>query len=89
VVCSVLFESLALALLGGVAGGGLAYAEFDGFKASTLNWSSFSQVSFAFDVTPALLVQAVFFALLMGLIGGLLPAIRAARLPVVAALREA
>lgn len=89
VVCSVLVESLLLALAGGVMGGGLAYAAFDGFKASTLNWSSFSQVSFAFDVTPALLVQAIFFALLMGIFGGLLPAIRAARLPVVAALREA
>jgi putative ABC transport system permease protein len=85
----VLVESLLLALAGGVMGGGLAYAAFDGFKASTLNWSSFSQVSFAFDVTPALLVQAIFFALLMGIFGGLLPAIRAARLPVGAALREA
>jgi putative ABC transport system permease protein len=53
-----------------------------------MNWQSFSQVAFAFAVTPRLLVQGLLYALLIGIIGGLLPAIRAARLPVVTALRE-
>ena len=57
-------------------------------QTSTLNWQSFSQVTFAFAVTPALLVTGISYALLLGLVGGLLPAIRAARLPVVTALRE-
>lgn len=88
VVLSVLAESLALATLGGVFGAVIAYLLFNGYQASTLNWSSFSQVAFTFAVTPGLLVEGVVYALLMGLFGGLLPAIRAARLPVAAALRE-
>lgn len=88
VVLSVLIESLLLALIGGVSGGVLAYFAFDGFRAATINWDSFSQVAFAFDVTPALLLQGVVYAALIGLVGGLFPAIRAARLPVAAALRE-
>jgi putative ABC transport system permease protein len=88
VVVSVLVESLVLALIGGVIGGGLAYAAFDGFKTATMNWQSFSQVAFAFAVTPALLVQGIIYALLMGFLGGVFPAIRAARLPVAHALRE-
>jgi putative ABC transport system permease protein len=88
VVVSVLLESLVLALVGGSLGAGLAYFAFDGFRATTINWQSFAQVAFAFDVTPRLLLQGVLFAALIGLVGGLLPAIRAARLPVAAALRE-
>jgi putative ABC transport system permease protein len=88
VVISVLLESLVLALVGGAIGGGLAWLAFDGFRAATINWSSFSQVTFAFDVTPSLLVQGIVYALLIGLVGGLFPAIRAARLPVATALRE-
>ncbi|MCZ7637366.1 MAG: hypothetical protein M5U12_15830 [Verrucomicrobia bacterium] len=53
-----------------------------------MNWQTFSQVAFAFRVTPALLVQGVLYATLIGLLGGLFPALRAARLPVVAGLRE-
>jgi putative ABC transport system permease protein len=53
-----------------------------------MNWQTFSQVAFAFAVTPALLVQGLVYALVMGLVGGLLPAIRAARLPISSALRE-
>ena len=53
-----------------------------------MNWQSFSQVAFAFAVTPALLVIAILYASALGLVGGLLPAIRAARLPVANALRE-
>jgi putative ABC transport system permease protein len=89
VVVSVLVESLLLALIGGVLGAFLAWVFFDGYRTSTLNWDTFSQVTFAFDVTPALLVQGVVFALILGLAGGVFPAIRAARLPVTAALREA
>ena len=61
---------------------------FDGFKASTINWQTFSQIAFAFAVTPRLLVQAIFWIAIIGLLGGLFPAIRAARLPIAAALRE-
>jgi putative ABC transport system permease protein len=88
VVVSVLAEAVVLALAGGVAGALAAWALFDGYRAATLNWDSFSQVTFAFEVTPALLVQGSVLALVLGLVGGLFPAIRAARLPVTAALRE-
>jgi putative ABC transport system permease protein len=88
VVVSVLSESLLLALVGGSIGALLAWLAFDGFRAATLNWSSFSQVAFAFDVSASLLVRGVLFACLIGLIGGLFPALRAARQPVSAALRE-
>jgi putative ABC transport system permease protein len=53
-----------------------------------MNFQTFSQVAFAFAVTPALLAQGLTYALMMGLIGGLLPAVRAARLPISSALRE-
>jgi putative ABC transport system permease protein len=88
VVVSVLLESVLLALLGGVIGALLAWWAFDGFSAATLNWSSFSQLTFAFDVSPALLVNGIFFAVLIGLVGGLFPALRAARAPIANALRE-
>jgi len=88
VIASVLFEALLLALIGGLVGGGLAYFAFDGFRAATMNWQSFSQVGFAFAVTPGLLVQGAVYSALIGLVGGLFPAIRAARLPVATALRE-
>ncbi len=88
VIASVLAESVALALIGGIAGAVVAWLVFDGYQASTLNWATFSQVTFAFAVTPALLVQAVVWSAVLGLLGGLFPAIRAARLPIAAALRE-
>jgi putative ABC transport system permease protein len=88
VVFSVLSEAVVLSLVGGVIGGLVAWAAFDGYQTSTMNFQSFSQVAFAFAVTPQLLATAVVYALLMGLVGGMLPAIRAARLPVVTALRE-
>ena len=88
VIASVLFEALILALAGGLVGGGLAYFAFDGFRAATMNWQSFSQVGFAFAVTPGLLIQGAIYSALIGLVGGLFPAIRAARLPVATALRE-
>jgi len=88
VVVSVLLEALFLALVGGVVGAGIAYFAFDGFAAATMNFQSFSQVAFAFDVTPDLLVRGIVYAMLIGLVGGLFPAVRAARMPVATALRE-
>jgi putative ABC transport system permease protein len=88
VVISVLLESLVVAALGGTLGALGAWAAFDGYQAATMNWQSFSQVAFAFAVTPALLTQGLLYAFVMGLLGGLFPAIRAARLPIVVALRE-
>ena len=88
VVISVLVEALGLAALGGMLGGAVAYFGFNGFQTSTINFQTFSQVAFAFAVTPALLVQGLGYALVMGLVGGLMPAIRAARLPIASALRQ-
>jgi len=88
VVVSVMLESLLLALVGGVIGAGLAYVAFNGFHTATMNFQSFSQITFAFDVTPVLLLTGIILAALIGLVGGLFPAIRAARLPIAAALRE-
>ena len=88
IVTSVLAESIVIALLGGVLGAAAAWLAFDGYQASTINWQTFSQVTFAFAVTPALLVTAIVWATILGLLGGLLPAIRAARLPIAAGLRE-
>lgn len=88
VIISVVTESLVLALLGGMLGAVLAYIAFDGYQAATLNFASFSAITFAFDVNLKLLIQGVVFALLIGLIGGLFPAIRAARQPIANALRE-
>ena len=88
VIVSLMIESLLLALVGGAIGGGLAYFAFNNFHTSTMNFQSFSQVTFAFRVTPALLVRGIVWAALIGLIGGLFPAIRAARLPIAAGLRE-
>jgi len=88
VIVSVLSESLALAAIGGAIGGVLAYVAFNGYQTSTMNFSTFSQVAFAFQVTPQLLGMGLTYALIMGLIGGLFPALRAASLPIPSALRE-
>jgi putative ABC transport system permease protein len=88
VVVSVLTESLALGAIGGVLGGAAAYFGFNGYQTSTINFQTFSQVAFAFRVTPQLLGMGLFYALLLGLVGGLFPALRAARLPIPSALRE-
>jgi putative ABC transport system permease protein len=88
VILSVLAESLALALIGGAIGAAIAYFAFNGMQTSTMNWQTFSQVTFAFAVTPKLLVQAIIWAAIIGLIGGLFPAIRAARIPIASGLRE-
>ena len=83
---SVLAESLALAAVGGVLDGVTAYLAFNGYQTSTMNFQTFSQVAFA--VTRSLLIQGLSYALVMGLVGGLMPAIKAARLPIATALRE-
>jgi putative ABC transport system permease protein len=88
VIVSVLTESLALGAIGGLIGGLAAYVAFNGYQTSTMNFQTFSQVAFAFRVTPQLLGLGLTYSLLMGLVGGLLPAIRAARLPIPSALRE-
>jgi putative ABC transport system permease protein len=87
VVVSVLIEALLLALVGGAIGGGLAYLYCDGASLSTLNFSTFSQVAFDLRVTRGLLAQGLGWALVIGAAGGLLPAVRAARVPVTVALR--
>ena len=88
IVLSVLIESIALALAGGVIGALGAWLVFDGVRTATLNWQTFSQVAFAFDVNTRLLIQGIVSAVVIGVVGGLFPAIRAARLPVAVALRE-
>lgn len=88
VVFSVLTEAVFLAIVGGLLGGLAAWLAFDGYQTSTMNFQSFSQVAFSFAVTPALLAQALLYSILMGLLGGIFPAVRAARLPIVTALRE-
>jgi putative ABC transport system permease protein len=87
VILSVLLETMLLAVLGGAVGAGLTWLIFDGFTASTVGANS-SQVVFAFDVSRELLVSGLKWALAIGLIGGLLPALRAARMPIIAGLRE-
>ena len=88
VMFSVIAEALMLALIGGVIGAVGAYLAFDGYRTATLNFQTFSQVAFAFDVTPKLMISAIVYALVIGLFGGLFPAIRAARMPVALALRK-
>ena len=88
VVLSVMAESLLLSLIGGVIGAVIAYLAFNGYAVSTLG-GGFTQVAFQFAVTPTLVLLGVALALGIGFIGGLAPAIRAARLPVTTALRAA
>jgi putative ABC transport system permease protein len=88
VVISVLAESILLGSIGGIIGGAIAWLAFDGYQTATMNFQSFSQIAFSFAVTPQLLLTALVISLVMGTAGGLLPAIRAATLPVVTALRE-
>jgi putative ABC transport system permease protein len=87
IVASFLAESMIIALAGGAIGC-LAALPFNGFTTGTMNWASFSYLAFSFRVTPAIIGIGAAFAVLMGVIGGLPPALRAARLPVVVALRE-
>ena len=87
IVTSFLIESLFISLIGGLIGC-LAVIPINGYSTSTINWQTFSNLAFAFDITPTLLGQGMMFALVMGLVGGLPPAIRAARMQIITALRE-
>ncbi len=87
VVVAVMLETMTLALVGGVLGAGIAWALFNGFTVSTLG-SNFSQVVFQFQVTPELMLRGLQWALGIGFVGGLFPALRAATLAVTMALRE-
>jgi len=87
VVFSFLIEALLIAFVGGVLGC-VAVLPLNGLTTSTMNFQTFSNLAFAFKITPQLLVQGVIFALVMGVVGGLLPAIRAAAQPVATALRS-
>jgi putative ABC transport system permease protein len=80
-----LVESLILAVIGGVIGAAATYLIFDGFSASTMG-ASFSQVVFNFQLSPRLIGQGLLLALVVGLLGGLFPALRAARMPIVSGL---
>ena len=86
VVVSVFVEALLLSLLGAVIGSAIAWVMFNGNTGNTLG-ANFTQVVFHLTVTPATVVSAIVFACFIGVLGGLFPAVRAARLPVAAALR--
>ena len=87
IVVSVVLESILLCLAGAVLGGTAAWLGFNGHVVSTVNGASFTQIAFAFSVSPGLLAQGVAVACAIGLVGGLPPALRATRIPIVEALR--
>jgi putative ABC transport system permease protein len=87
VVLALLLEGGMLALFGGVLGCALAY-HWNGYTTATMGFETFSEIVFQFTVTPALVVKGLVFAVIVGIIGTLLPAIRASRLPVIAALKS-
>jgi putative ABC transport system permease protein len=87
VLISVMIEALLLALAGGALGAVIAYVMFNNMTVSTLG-QNFTQVVFSFKVTPELVVRGLIISVAIGMVGGLLPAIRAARLPVTVGLRE-
>jgi putative ABC transport system permease protein len=87
IVTAFLVEATALAVIGGVLGCALALP-VHGISTGTTNFTSFSEVAFKFRITTGLLLGGIVFSALMGALGGLLPAIRAARIPIARALRE-
>jgi putative ABC transport system permease protein len=87
VVMSFVVEALCIASVGGMLGC-IAVVPLNGLTTGTINWQTFSHLAFAFRVTPLLLAAGLVFALLMGLVGGIPPAIRAARQRIAVALRE-
>ncbi|MFZ3378054.1 MAG: ABC transporter permease [Candidatus Acidiferrales bacterium] len=87
IVLSFVFEALVIAFIGGVIGC-LSVLKLNGYTTGTMNMQTFSHMAFAFQITPILLAVGILFALLMGVVGGVPPAIRAARRPVALALRE-
>jgi putative ABC transport system permease protein len=88
ILASFVLESVCLAIVGGAVGCLLAFP-MNGFSTGTGQTQSFSEIAFAFRITSPILGTALVFAAVMGIIGGLLPAVRAARLPITSALREA
>lgn len=88
VVVSVLFEAVLLGAAGGLLGGVLAYLFLNGMQSSTMNFQTFSQITYAFTVTPQLMVTGIVYGLVLTFIAGLLPGIRAARMPITTGLRE-
>ena len=86
-ILSFLFEALLIAIVGGILGC-LAVLPLNGYTTNTMNFQTFSNLAFAFKITFDLLVMGVLFAMVMGVLGGVLPAVRAALRPVVVALRE-
>jgi putative ABC transport system permease protein len=88
VLLSFVMESILLALVGGIIGCLIAIP-MNGFTAGTGQTQSFSELAFAFKITPGIILVGLIFAVLMGLIGGLLPAVRASQMPITKALREA
>ena len=87
IVASVMVEALILAMIGGAIGAAIAHAVFNGYTVSTMNNATFSQVAFDFEVSLELLQRGIVWACMLGLIGGMFPAIRAARQPITIALR--
>ena len=87
IVVSFVVEALCIALVGGLVGCAVVLP-LNGLTTGTINWQTFSHLAFAFRVTPGLLAMGLAFALLMGLVGGVPPAVRAARAPIAFALRE-
>jgi putative ABC transport system permease protein len=83
---SFMLESLGVAVLGGILGCILSFP-INGLATGTFNWATFAEVAFEFRITGGLLAQGMVFAVIMGILGGLLPARLAARQPVLAALR--
>jgi ABC-type antimicrobial peptide transport system permease subunit len=88
ILTAFLLESLLVGMAGGVIGLGFA-AGLQFITISTMNWQSFSELAFSFVLTPRIALQALLIAVLMGLLGGLLPALKAARMNVIEALRSA
>jgi putative ABC transport system permease protein len=88
IVLSVLLECIVLCAIGAMIGGGIAFLAFNGFTASTIGGATGTRVAFQFAIGPDLLIQAIVWACAIGLVGGFMPALRAARMPIVEALRE-
>jgi putative ABC transport system permease protein len=88
VVFSVLIESILLGAAGGLLGGVLALIFLNGMQSSTMNFQTFSQITYAFTVTPQLMVTGIIYGLVLTFIAGVFPGIRAARMPITTGLRE-
>jgi putative ABC transport system permease protein len=88
VVFSVIIEALLLGAAGGLLGGVLALILLNGMQSSTMNFQTFSQITYAFTVTPGLMIVGIIYGLLLTFVASILPGIRAARMPITAGLRE-